>query len=53
VDVLTAAYRRYREHSHHLSLERGEPVVPAGDFATTRAAVTAIWDETMGTSASS
>jgi glutamate-ammonia-ligase adenylyltransferase len=47
VDVLTSAYRRYREHSHHLSLERGEPIVPAADFAGTRAAVTAIWDATM------
>jgi glutamate-ammonia-ligase adenylyltransferase len=51
VDVLTAAYRRYREHSHHLSLERKEPVVPADDFADTRAAVTAIWDATMGAGA--
>ncbi len=48
VDVLTAAYRRYREHTHHLSLERAEPIVPASDFAETRAAVTAIWDATMG-----
>ncbi|HUQ12567.1 MAG TPA: bifunctional [glutamate--ammonia ligase]-adenylyl-L-tyrosine phosphorylase/[glutamate--ammonia-ligase] adenylyltransferase [Steroidobacteraceae bacterium] len=48
VDVLTRAYRRYREHAHHLSLERGEPVVPAADFADTRAAVTAIWNATMG-----
>lgn len=47
VDVLTAAYRRYREHTHHLSLERREPVVPAADFADTRAAVTAIWEATM------
>lgn len=51
VDVLTAAYRRYRQRSHHLSLERGEPIVPAADFAETRAAVTAIWDRTMGTAA--
>jgi glutamate-ammonia-ligase adenylyltransferase len=47
VDVLTAAYRRYREHTHHLSLERREPIVPAADFADTRAAVTAIWNATM------
>jgi glutamate-ammonia-ligase adenylyltransferase len=47
VDVLTQAYRRYREHSHHLSLERTEPIVPAAEFAETRAAVTAIWDATM------
>ena len=48
VDVLTAAYRRYREHTHHLSLERAEPIVPATEFAETRAAVTAIWEATMG-----
>ena len=48
VDVLTSAYRRYREHTHHLSLEGGEPVVSAEEFAGTRAAVTAIWDSTMG-----
>jgi glutamate-ammonia-ligase adenylyltransferase len=47
VDVLTSAYRRYREHSHHLSLEGREPLVPADEFATTRASVTAIWDATM------
>jgi glutamate-ammonia-ligase adenylyltransferase len=47
VDVLTAAYRRYREHAHHLSLERAEPIVPAAEFAATRAAVTAIWEATM------
>jgi glutamate-ammonia-ligase adenylyltransferase len=47
VDVLTAAYRRYREHSHHLSLEGREPVVPGEEFGETRAAVTAIWEATM------
>ena len=33
VDVLTDAYRKYRERSHHLSLENAEPVVPAEEFA--------------------
>jgi glutamate-ammonia-ligase adenylyltransferase len=47
VDVLTRAYRRYREHTHHLSLEGKPPVVPAEDFAESRAEVTAIWDRTM------
>ncbi len=47
VDVLVNAYRRYREHSHHLSLENTDPVVPAGQFGETRAAVTAIWQATM------
>ncbi len=28
VDVLTHAYRQYRERSHHLSLEKAEAVVP-------------------------
>jgi len=47
VDVLTHAYRRYRERSHHLSLEQAEPVVDAGEFTNERAAVTAIWNATM------
>jgi glutamate-ammonia-ligase adenylyltransferase len=47
VDVLTQAYRRYRERSHHLSLEQAEPLVPAAEFAESRAAVTAIWNATM------
>ncbi|MEJ0085460.1 MAG: bifunctional [glutamate--ammonia ligase]-adenylyl-L-tyrosine phosphorylase/[glutamate--ammonia-ligase] adenylyltransferase [Pseudomonadota bacterium] len=48
VDVLTDAYRKYRERSHHLSLEQAEPVVDAGEFTAPRAAVTAIWNATMG-----
>jgi glutamate-ammonia-ligase adenylyltransferase len=47
VDVLTGAYRKYRERSHHLSLEQAEPIVPAEEFAAERAAVTAIWNATM------
>ena len=47
VDVLTDAYRRYRERSHHLSLENRETVVPGEEFRETRASVTAIWDATM------
>jgi glutamate-ammonia-ligase adenylyltransferase len=47
VDVLTHAYRTYRERAHHLSLEKAEAVVPAEEFAQERAAVTAIWDATM------
>jgi glutamate-ammonia-ligase adenylyltransferase len=47
VDVLTDAYRRYRERSHHRSLDGAEPVVAAEEFAATRAAVTAIWNATM------
>jgi glutamate-ammonia-ligase adenylyltransferase len=48
VDVLTRAYRKYRERAHHLSLEKAEAVVPVGEFEAERAAVTAIWDATMG-----
>jgi glutamate-ammonia-ligase adenylyltransferase len=48
VDVLTDAYRKYRERSHHLSLEQAEAVVDADEFAAQRAAVTAIWNATMG-----
>jgi [glutamine synthetase] adenylyltransferase / [glutamine synthetase]-adenylyl-L-tyrosine phosphorylase len=47
VDVLRDAYRKYRERSHHLSLEQAEPVVPAEEFAAERAAVTAIWNAAM------
>jgi len=48
VDVLTHAYRKYRERAHHLSLESAEAVVPVEEFAEDRAAVTAIWNATMG-----
>ena len=48
VDTLTHAYRRYRERAHHLSLEQGEAVVQAEEFADDRAAVSAIWNATMG-----
>ena len=47
VDVLTDAYRKYRERSHHRSLDLAEAIVPAEEFAATRAAVTAIWNATM------
>jgi glutamate-ammonia-ligase adenylyltransferase len=47
VDVLTGAYRAYRQRMHHLSLEAAGNVVPATEFAELRAAVTAVWDATM------
>jgi len=47
VDVLVDAYRKYREHSHHLSLENTDPVVPGEQFRATRAAVSAIWNATL------
>ena len=51
VDTLTHAYRRYRERAHHLSLEQGEAVVQAEEFADDRAAVSAIWNATMAAEA--
>jgi glutamate-ammonia-ligase adenylyltransferase len=47
VDVLTQAYRAYRERGHHRSLQDSGSVVPAGEFAAERAAVRRIWDETF------
>jgi [glutamine synthetase] adenylyltransferase / [glutamine synthetase]-adenylyl-L-tyrosine phosphorylase len=47
VDVLTGAYRAYRQRVHHLSLESGGGVVPAGEFAAERAAVSEIWRTAM------
>ena len=47
VDVLTHAYRAYRQRMHHLSLEAAGNVVPASDFAATREQVEAIWRAAM------
>ena len=48
VDLLTGAYRTYRQRLHHLSLEgRDDNLAPAEDFAATRDAVRAVWAETM------
>ena len=48
VDVLTTAYRAYRQRLHHLALEGGDSnVAPAVDFSETRAAVSAVWREVM------
>jgi len=47
VDSLTAAYRSYRTRVHHLSLEGRPAIVPEGEFAAERAAVRAVWTETM------
>jgi glutamate-ammonia-ligase adenylyltransferase len=47
VDVLTNAYRSYRQRMHHLSLESGGNVVPAAEFADMRAQVSAIWHAAM------
>jgi glutamate-ammonia-ligase adenylyltransferase len=47
VDILTGAYRKYRERSHHRAIAGLDAVVPAGEFAAERAAVSAIWQQTM------
>ena len=47
VDMLTAAYRAYRERTHRISLEGGANVVPADQFQVERAAVSAIWQQAM------
>ncbi|MGI9245425.1 MAG: bifunctional [glutamate--ammonia ligase]-adenylyl-L-tyrosine phosphorylase/[glutamate--ammonia-ligase] adenylyltransferase [Steroidobacteraceae bacterium] len=47
VDVLTAAYRTYRQRLHHLSLEGDGNLAPAEEFAPTRAAVSEVWRGTM------
>jgi glutamate-ammonia-ligase adenylyltransferase len=47
VDVLVGAYQGYRARTHHLSLEDKPNVVSATEFAAERAAVTALWNETM------
>jgi [glutamine synthetase] adenylyltransferase / [glutamine synthetase]-adenylyl-L-tyrosine phosphorylase len=47
VDLLTRAYRSYRQRLHHLSLEDGGNVTDADEFAATRAEVTAVWERAM------
>lgn len=47
VDVLTHAYRLYRERIHHRALADAPPIVQQEEFATERAAVIAIWEESM------
>jgi glutamate-ammonia-ligase adenylyltransferase len=47
VDVLTGAYRAYRQRMHHLSLDRAGTVVPASEFTAVREQVSAIWREAM------
>jgi glutamate-ammonia-ligase adenylyltransferase len=47
VDVLTGAYRAYRQRIHRLSLEGDKSVVPGTEFTLERAAVAGIWREAM------
>ncbi len=48
VDLLTQAYRAYRERGHHRSLQDSGSVVPGTEFAAERAAVRRVWDEALG-----
>jgi glutamate-ammonia-ligase adenylyltransferase len=47
VDVLVQAYQYYRQTAHHRSLEGQAAVVDATQFEAERAAVAAIWRDTM------
>jgi glutamate-ammonia-ligase adenylyltransferase len=47
VDVLTHAYRAYRERIHHRALADQPPVVADGEFAAERRAVLEIWNATL------
>ena len=47
VDVLTGAYRAYRQRLHHLALEGHGNLAPADEFAELREAVGAVWRATM------
>jgi glutamate-ammonia-ligase adenylyltransferase len=47
VDLLTGAYRAYRQRIHHLSLDGASTVVPASEFAGLREQVTAVWRDAM------
>ncbi|MGA8705867.1 MAG: bifunctional [glutamate--ammonia ligase]-adenylyl-L-tyrosine phosphorylase/[glutamate--ammonia-ligase] adenylyltransferase [Steroidobacteraceae bacterium] len=48
VDLLTGIYRTYRTRLHHRALDGRGAVVAAPEFASERAAVTAIWEQVMG-----
>jgi glutamate-ammonia-ligase adenylyltransferase len=47
VDLLTGAYREYRQRMHRLSLDQAETVVPSTEFTEVREQVTAIWRDAM------
>jgi [glutamine synthetase] adenylyltransferase / [glutamine synthetase]-adenylyl-L-tyrosine phosphorylase len=49
-DTLIRAYCEYRARTHHLSLMGQPPRVAQAEFAESRAAVTRIWNETLGVS---
>jgi [glutamine synthetase] adenylyltransferase / [glutamine synthetase]-adenylyl-L-tyrosine phosphorylase len=48
VDVLVRTYQQYRQVAHRRSLEAQGGVLAGEDFAAERAAVAAIWRDTMG-----
>jgi glutamate-ammonia-ligase adenylyltransferase len=47
VDLLTGAYRAYRQRIHHLSLDGASTVEPASEFAGIREQVTSVWRDAM------
>ncbi len=47
VDILTGAYRKYRERSHHRAIAGLAAVISTSEFIAERAAVSAIWQQTM------
>jgi glutamate-ammonia-ligase adenylyltransferase len=47
VDLLTGAYRAYRQRMHHLSLDKADTVVPEAEFAAVREQVSAVWRAAM------
>ncbi|NJD32426.1 MAG: bifunctional [glutamate--ammonia ligase]-adenylyl-L-tyrosine phosphorylase/[glutamate--ammonia-ligase] adenylyltransferase, partial [Gammaproteobacteria bacterium] len=47
VDLLTGAYRAYRQRMHHLSLDGASTVVPVGEFVEVREQVKAVWRAAM------
>jgi glutamate-ammonia-ligase adenylyltransferase len=48
VDLLTSAYRTYRERTHHRSLRDEKTVVSDTEFVAERAAVTEVWNDAFG-----
>ena len=51
IDALTAAYRAYRECTHHRSIAGLPAIVPEAEFRAERAAVSAIWNAAIETAA--
>jgi glutamate-ammonia-ligase adenylyltransferase len=47
IDVLTSAYRSYRQRLHHRALDGAGAVLPAKEFMSERGAVAAIWNQYM------